>query len=459
MAHRTLIVYAVLLLSSVASATFACLLNFATVAADDEAKQRQLASETYLQLLTQLGGGLSPETLAAVAKAENPFDIPDQENTDLATLQKTMKQLEAMLKEKGWRTPELSQRLRSDLAQYVRDRSASRVEAEHRVERSWQNYDIPIAEGRAEQITPDGRYLINSVIDRFQGSRSVNLYDLQNKTWIRTPIPGTDTVYHPAISPDGREFLFKFDSKYTVVPVASGKLDWTKAKDLEAVPKLLGAKRMFMELDSGGPRMVDLDLHGTVSIKTFARLKDGMRTLQLRPVGINGEVHLLYQRDAKSVFDERLAVAPDGEVTLLESRGPWKADGPNPVPNAVVWTDDGKNMVAYTRQKLSVSTFAPGDPVPTYLYSEDTHGPNYGRVENIAVNQLTAEAAILFHAQPFSKMKNWAEIVDMKNKKVKGRVELPWHTKKVLFNPEAKALLAIQENAIRVINYGQYLTE
>ena len=77
---------AALLLSTMTRANIApCLFGFANLSPADP-HGVELVSLTYLKLFEQLGTKLTSETLTAIRKAENPFAIPEQKDTDLAAL-------------------------------------------------------------------------------------------------------------------------------------------------------------------------------------------------------------------------------------------------------------------------------------------------------------------------------------------------------------------------------------
>ncbi len=91
-----------------------CLAGFAAVSSDADSAE-EIVSHTYGELLEQLGAKLKPETLQTIRKSGEPFTVPDQDGADLQSLQRRMKDFEALVVGKGWKTPEVTTRLLADL--------------------------------------------------------------------------------------------------------------------------------------------------------------------------------------------------------------------------------------------------------------------------------------------------------------------------------------------------------
>jgi len=200
-----------------------------------------------------------------------------------------------------------------------------------------------------------------------------------------------------------------------------------------------------------------------VRVDHGARLK-GRRTLRNanRIPGTDLLQIIINDLDAKTVYAEKLKVSHTGEVTVLETVGPWRTTleiGTNPDPREITWSPDGKHNLGWETNKSDVTTFEPGATQPTFLYSNKINGHLYGLVGGVAPNAQTSEAAILFHKHGLGAADhlNWVEILDMPTKAVKGRVPLPWYTEHVEFSPDGQSLITRQLDRVTIVNYRQYL--
>lgn len=104
----------------------ACTLDFAVLAANNS-DGRELTAAAYFQLWERLGARVSPVTLERVISSQSPFDIPEDADGDVFALRGKTKELEQLVRLKGWDTPDLRSHLIETLREQLNRRKLSRL--------------------------------------------------------------------------------------------------------------------------------------------------------------------------------------------------------------------------------------------------------------------------------------------------------------------------------------------
>ncbi len=430
----------------------------------DDANAVELVSAAYRELWQTLGSKFPPEVFARMQKESDPFSVPEMDGVDTGTLRKHLLNLKELVERKRWNTPAVRERLRGDLAERTRGRQVAQVQQRATVAQTWPNYSIPVSGGRLARLSPDGRYVIATSINApDSGPPGVYAYDLKTKHWLFTPTPEKENYHHPTVSRHGDELIFPLENfKYRRVPFINGKPVWDKVRSPSEEPATVVSENVvYLGLGFATIRRWDLANNAISVVKLGDRLKGNKRTRSVEPIAGTDLLQLLVEdSEQKTVYAEKLKVGPNGDVTVLETVGPWKTES-EPTPLNVTWSPDGKHHLAWKQNLTSVSTIEPGSAAPRFLFSPKING-NYGGVADVAVNSQTSEAGILFTRYNLDTglpPECWVEVVDMTTKVIKGKVPLPWYTDHVSFSPDGESLVTRQQAEVTVVNYRQYLKD
>ncbi len=99
--------------AAVANKTVPCFAGFANLS-DDPAAREKLIVSTYGDLFEELGAKVPKETLEAMAETDSPFEVPGKD-PQFDSLQKWLREFRETLERNGWNTPDLRERLTTEL--------------------------------------------------------------------------------------------------------------------------------------------------------------------------------------------------------------------------------------------------------------------------------------------------------------------------------------------------------
>ncbi len=154
----------------------------------DIADPDKLVRDTHRELMDKLGSNLTPANLVKMAEGKDPFAVPEQAGTDLASLAQRLKEFEAMVRGRGWDTPTVRETLLTDLRLRGDSTAKSIGKIDVELEKSWQPYTVERPYVYGHQISPDGRYLITHVTGI--GPSTIHRYDMVEKKAL-PPVPVT----------------------------------------------------------------------------------------------------------------------------------------------------------------------------------------------------------------------------------------------------------------------------
>lgn len=207
--------------------TPACLIGFANTAPGDP-ESEALIRTTYLDLFEKLGAGVTPETLRQMRSGQNPFEVPEQAETDLHSLRRRLKEFQAMIREKEWDTPAAKERLLTELEKLAVRRSQLEAAKEEALRTTVVEEPIVIPKAGTPILSPDGRYLATWRFDRTSPDKTLLVYDRQTNQ-LREYTRPTDDVHLGSafFSPRNDSIWFAMkNGDLKRVPFLNGVPDW-----------------------------------------------------------------------------------------------------------------------------------------------------------------------------------------------------------------------------------------
>ncbi len=200
--------------------TALCFASFANVAAID-GTPTELIQKTYVDLLDQLGGSLTPETFRRLAESENPFAIPDQPGTDVGTLRRKLADFEGMLESRGWRTAEILSGVREIAARRAEAQGVVRQATEETVTGTWNNRMLSVPDTSRLLISPDGKHIL-TMREATPDEVTIQVTDLLTGEVSSEFLVGR--VDGIRLSSDGKSLLLNVAREYVRIPIENGKL-------------------------------------------------------------------------------------------------------------------------------------------------------------------------------------------------------------------------------------------
>ncbi len=440
----------------------ACLTDFAALSPDDPQGIR-LTAETYRSLLDELGGGLTPESLASMAEKEHPFDVPEQEGYDAITLRKRLKDFESMLEKKGWQTPAHLQAMREVLKARAGDVTESQKQLSHAiVGNSWSSYDRELSFPFMRELLPtaDGRYV--AAVNTSENPAIVMVLDTKSQELKTYPMSGVLVENMPAvIAQDGSAIgLRRLLSPHFVIPMVEGVPQAGKATMVQPKKSITPKGGVFL---SGLNPMYLVDaVAGEGVVVQLTQFYRGNR----RP-GTEGQYegfayssvgtgqHAAFvrrDRDSNQVTVEWAKVSLTGEIETV-AKHPLHENPHQRVEYQykVVANQAGKVLTWFNNAKdrgTGAMVFVPGAAAPIDL------------LPGQKLDKQFIGAAALHPTEPIAAISIrdgssiWVQVTNLDTGKT-GKFPMPFSPTSLTFDGKGKGLYAAQDSGktLRVINY------
>ncbi len=439
-----------------------CLVQFAMTSPDDP-DGVALSLATYENLFDTLGGQANAETLRKMA-ANNPFEVPDQNGTDLGTIKKHLKEFEALITRRGWNTPGVREKLVASLDSRARNTGQGKQAVDRAGKDLWSDFDVPTEFWiPAHAVSPDGNWLAILDLPEENFSRTGALFHLTNlntrqtKTYSYPAEPAEKMNGRIAFTPDGNSVvLFTEDKRARQVPLVDHVPDWTHLKKLNdylmlaTSPRRMGSSenQSYVYSETNNPiRRTHLQTHRTERADVTDEMFESGKYIARRSGSVgttdSAYVHLENKRvNAKLVaFD----FGPDGKPLNPRTLAQWS----NGLGLEVVYWNKANEPIT----QLGMDFYewpTPTKPKLLYQPSGNGRGPeplrNYRQFEGDGSGSTIVMMLILGD-------KRWAEVFDLEKKRVTASFALPDHTDKIQLTPDGKRLIVKIKNQTRVMNY------
>ncbi len=448
-----------------------CPLSFATVsdATDGEA----LVVQTYRGLWDQVGGArLSPESIGAIVSGKDPFLIPEQKGEDLGTLQKRMKELEALADARGWNTPAIREAVLRDVHSRLNGTVVAIAKQDVAV-RASTHAEVNFPEETISMLPPDGKSLVAVAGTKVKGLKGnaypFVVYDIDTgKMEMRKGPPGP--ISNVSFSTDGQWLYSAAPGEQLLkVPYHGGHPDWSKAVTLGEKAKYNLTEGIALPTRDG-QRVFVSKAFGKRPSHVFDIVTGERREIKLGKYDdkwepenwgmVPGSDDLYF-----TVFNSEKRTTDLHRVTVDE-KGKVEKDGPSvKLPSLgdphVVWNPDGKQFLAYGKSEV---VFSPGKKKEAALVMELPLGSGY-HIESVALHPDGAGAAVLVLPEPrrLGRRANRnppppnpsrVEWIDLRTQKVTGAYELPegWYSR-LEFLPDGRVAIHAKESGrVTILN-------
>jgi len=353
---------AILAVPARAEPTASCFSSFANVAPTDGVP-RDLIQETYVELMDQLGGALTPETVRRLAESDNPFALPEQPGTDLGTLRRKLADFEAMLASRGWRTEEIVSELRGIAARRAADQGGVRQATEETMTRVWNNRTLSVPDATRFLLSPDGQYLL-TMQEVSPNALAFQVTDLVSGQVSREFSAGAaDSV---RFSSDGKSLLLNVAREYQRIPLEKGtpRFDRTevvgtsarKGDHLGSAVVVADSAVVYGRSGQRDIRRFDLNRKKSALLKLNGTPIDMSRIFDWGQVDGTNDLYI-HQDDGVTSTLVRYAFDARGRGKVVGE--PWSV--PYRVGSVLQWGREGRYLIR--RQQESVSLYpAPGAP-------------------------------------------------------------------------------------------------
>ncbi len=362
-----------------------CGISFASLP-DKDGDPRELVSFTYQKLLDQLGREVrSNAELETIAASANPFDIAEPAGKDLGPLRKSMREFEAMLAGKGWRTDAVVDRIRADLRVSAQKLQTTADLNQDTLEKNLPDIKFDLPYGRYQTASPDARWIL---ADNWWSGPQVgglNIYDTRHRKLTFQPSP-PGTWSDPTFSHDGKHLMFVTErSTLLKFPFQEGIVDWSKGKESGSpTPSEFGAvdakimrRAAHDDRILAGPELGYLFLHdpavGTRHKIEVRKTLTGYENAV--DVGLIPKTDLLYfviyDKEKKLRRIQTYQVSADGKLVPQQELGSWVQQDPEQkikaAPSQVNWLPNGKLVLTFGQgeEKKAYRQFR----VATYAFS------------------------------------------------------------------------------------------
>jgi len=188
-----------------------------------------LIEQTYLDLLDALGPKLGPEALRQLA-ADDPFRVPETPGLDTDSLQRRLRDFEAMLTARRWVAPDVRTGIREALGRRIAGVEDARVRRQTAVDKVQLDQKIIVPGGASHYlVSPDGRWVVmeDTYARRPPGSASpIFVYDTQAKKYV----VHTDDHLSADLTfaSDGKHLLTVSTGVLYKFPFENGRIAWEK---------------------------------------------------------------------------------------------------------------------------------------------------------------------------------------------------------------------------------------
>ncbi len=327
----------------------------------------ELIEGTLRELLTELGGKLAPDQAAEMARSENPFALPERSNQDLLSLRRRLLQFEEMLKNSGWRTPEVAQRARQVLGEVAGGKAAAGLRLQRVVEGPFLKR-IPLVDAPGFQVTPEGRWIVteetmsNGPIGQNHPFHSI---DTGSGFTIRADLPRLAGL--AVLSRDGKSLLIPHHDQTVIeIPFENGHILWNRKKQngtpvlprLAEVPKAaIGEQSGRVYASFAADKMNLLSQSGERIPLTLA---DGSPARAPHSWGVVSGTDDLYVNEAQGaeLVVKRMTFQPDGVGTLVAE---WRL--PSSATNSQILVGPDSQLLLHHRTRGELDLYpTPGGP-------------------------------------------------------------------------------------------------
>ena len=460
---------------------FNCGTQFAMFLNLNEEEAGKLVTETYWDLMEKLGKGqVSLATLEKMAKAENPFAVPDQEKTDLGSLQARMKQFEDLVRTKGWHTADNLTALRTSILSHLEqhrlhDEGLARAAANNE-----RDLVIPLPRPNGMTESPDGRWIVST--NRASGAKegsnwTMNLYDARTRTVSQLP-GSTLKLGQPYFSRDGKYLLFGAPGlRLFVLPFQDGTVDWAAGK-LTSDPN---ENFQWDYLKQGKDPNLVLSGHNTQYVFLYDLKQNTSVQLDTAPFHgpnesgfggasedlgfVPGTNDIFIRTNVDSGTDRMrvFSLLPGGKLklkeTLWERKSPPGTDPDEKWERHTFFLPDATPVTSWSKLNEPGLTFYVGKEMkrirmefPADKFKPDRTSPNDGLV----VHPTKPEAMLLYHNDIRSKY--FVVHLDFATGKVMGSYELPGKSQSAHFSADGNHIFAEPwQKAMHFLNYRQHL--
>jgi len=327
----------------------------------------ELIVNTYRDLLLQLGAKLSPEIVAELGQAENPFLLVEGAGEDHLTLRRRLADFESMLRSANWLTPDAIAEVKRVATEMAGQKHVSEEKISVAVKRTEKVHLLPNDLVRDLQITPDGSRLMAS---RFSPGK---IFDLASQK--TTDFKLQEGTSNWRVSRDGKWLFFPTSGhRLGRVPFKNGAVKTNNAKTWGELVSENG--------DNGAKVLKQGDDKGTVYVffypdHFYAFSPTGKRQPLLWPNGqpfkpggpedwnmIPGTDDLIiWEKNAKGNSARRLEVGSDGTVKEVAK---WSLKATKDIKSLVATKDN--QLVVHDDEKQRILFFASPKSKPKEIY-------------------------------------------------------------------------------------------
>ncbi len=390
-----------------------CLIQFATLEAN-EAQAPDLVSRTYAELFDKTGGlKLGAETIQRLVNGGDPFAIPEQVGTDTGVLKKRMVDFEAMVKSRGWDSPELRHRLLTEMMARLTLEEQAAVKVETALQKSEAPHVVTWPQHGVTVMSPDGKYFLTTsdtpLHKRFgpvYGS-PVYLYNLETRVKTETG-SAIGAFFSGVFSPKGDEVTFgDVGAVIQRVPFKDGVLDWSHARQIGTRDTASSEDNRVLNLHySSNPDRVYGGRNGNnqkllwlFDAKKNQRIKidvdgyDGGGEVKSWGVLPGTDELYLLRTQGKATRLHYVTVNDLGVITKVNADTKWEQTPGPPTssePHTIEVAPDGKRLLAHGGTHAYV--LRPGNSTPQELNVGVRNGE---MITTVALHPTKEEAVVL----------------------------------------------------------------
>ncbi len=414
-----------------------------------------VSASTYERLIETADGKLRPETLQKLVDSGDPFTLPEQKDTDLATLQKHLRELKGLMEKKGWNTPEVRQAILFRMATRAGALQRQSVDLAKKVNEQWLDFSLTVRKfgnPPAHAVSPDGRYVaVMDVAEDFfvrtpAGGFPLQLVDrVSGETRVFQNEVYPDLHGRMTFSPDSQHLYFFTEKQHVIdVPIVEGVPQWDRKLDHD-----LGELAGPLEMPQPGtnPRYV---FSGNKTILQRVDLTTGKitkvpLTKELRLSGMKiKRVGSVGQTDSIYAFEE--FPSQGGRIFRID----FDANGdPRPAVRLAEWPQG---------YQLKDLTFTPEGKLITQHGSLFFEWPT--PVQHVTLFETTGTGILLHPAQPAVRLGpvalhpegaaaiysdtnggSWVELVNFAKPHEPKLLRLDNHARQVAFSPDGQMLI------------------
>ncbi len=397
-----------------------CFFGFGTVSPD--ADPVEVSAGTYEQFLNSLGSRLRPETLRRIVESEDPFTVPEQAETDVATLRSKLAAFKRLLEAKQWNTAPVRAailaRLESrqqNLQQQTNERAQSTRETQSDLKLDLHGFHKP-----AHTISADGRWfglldIPENELVKGGGAKLLILDRLTGKTaeFTNPPAIGVESKRRGRIhlSSNGENlYFFSAANAISVVPLVEGVPQFEKRKlllrsevgGLFAMPTVGENPRYVFSDNRTKIQRVNLDTGELVKIS----IPNAIGDFDIRQVGSLGLSDSVYAVGVSGEMGKIVAVdlnASGQSTKAARTLATWSKSGDL---KGMTWTAEGKPIT-----RIGQSFYAwPTEAQPTPFATVD--GKAYPGAKEVSVAMHPTGAAVLWRTSSGQSVVEYVDFTD-----------------------------------------------